>query len=200
LYHPERVLGVTLISVAYGPPGLFDFDIALERYEVFGYWEFFQSNDAAKIIEDNLDSFMDLIFANDTTLWKTNFVLLGKLRAWLTNKNRTNRASYFTENDYNFMREYLSEGMQPKLNWYKTFIENNDWNDEKDLDPVIKKPFLYLGGTKDPVTVIAPDQGPNPYIEDLEIIPVNTGHWVMEEDPMAVNQHIHQWINRIIPI
>jgi len=202
LYYPERTLGVTLISGAYGRPALFDLDLAIETsikavgYEILGYWKFFEANDAAKIIEDNIDSFIDIIFPNDTTLWKTNFILLGKLRDWLINKNRTNRASYLTDTDYAIIRQYLSEGMQPKLNWYKALIENNDWNDEKDLDPVIKKPFLYLGGTKDPVSIIAAYQEPNPYIQDLEIIPLNTGHWVMEEDPHGVNECIHKWINK----
>ncbi len=72
-------------------------------------------------------------------------------------------------------------------------IENNDWNDEKDLDPVI-----YLGGTKDPVSIIASYGGPNPYIQDLETISLNTGHWVMEEDPNSVNRQIDSWIERIL--
>jgi pimeloyl-ACP methyl ester carboxylesterase len=90
--------------------------------------------------------------------------------------------------------------MQPKINWFKTIIENNDWDDEKNLDPVIKKPILYLGGTKDYVSVIASYGGTNQFIEDLETIPLNTGHWVMEEDPNSVNQNINKWINRIISI
>jgi len=206
LYYPERTLGVTLISVGYDQPSLFDLDLAIEStkaflgYEALGYWKFFEANDAAKIIEDNVDSFIDILFPNDTTVWRTNFVLLGKLRDWLINKNRTSRASYLTDNDYAIVKQYLSEGMQSKLNWYKTFIANNDWNDEKDLDPIILKPFLYLGGTRDPVSFIEAYQTTSPYIQDLEIVPLNTGHWVMEEDPHSVNQHIHKWINRIISI
>ncbi len=101
----------------YNPPTLFDLDLAIENsrkvlgYETLGYWKFFEANDAAKIIKDNLDSFMDIVFPNDTTLWRTNFLLVGKLRDWLINKNRTNRAVFFTESDYAIMREYLSEGM-----------------------------------------------------------------------------------------
>jgi pimeloyl-ACP methyl ester carboxylesterase len=60
LYHPERTLGVVLISGAYNPPALSDLDQAIENskkalgYETFGHWKLFEANDAATIIENNL--------------------------------------------------------------------------------------------------------------------------------------------------
>ncbi len=132
LHHPERTLGVTLISSAQNPSALFDLDRALENsrnalgYETFDHWKFFEANDAAKIIEYNLDSFMDLVFANDTSLWRYHFVIVGKLREWLNNNNQTKRASYITQEDYNILKQYFIEGMQPK----NKLVQNN----EKDLD------------------------------------------------------------------
>ncbi|CAF3981672.1 unnamed protein product [Rotaria sp. Silwood1] len=122
LYHPEQTLGVVLISGGYNAPALFDLDRTLEAskkaigYETFGHWKFFESNDAATLIENNLESFIDLVFASDPTLGKTTFAPVGKVRDWLMNKNRTTRGSYMTENDYMIIRQYLTEGMQPKLN------------------------------------------------------------------------------------
>jgi pimeloyl-ACP methyl ester carboxylesterase len=58
--------------------------------------------------------------------------------------------------------------------------------------------MLYLGGTKDSVSVIAAYGGPSQYVPDLQTVPLNTGHWVMEEDPQAVNQEIEKWIKKII--
>ena len=84
LYHPERTLGVTLISGGYSAPALFDLDRALEAskqaigYETLGYWKFFEADDAAKIIENNLESFIDLAFASNPILWKTDFAPVGK--------------------------------------------------------------------------------------------------------------------------
>jgi pimeloyl-ACP methyl ester carboxylesterase len=204
LYHPERTLGVVLISVGYSPPAIFDLDSVLEAsknaigYETFGYWKFFEADDAATIIENNLESFIDLAFASDPTLWKTDFAPVGKVRNWLTNGNRTTRGSYMTENDYMIFRQYLAEGMQPKLNWYKATIANINWNDEKNLDPVIKRPVLFIGGTKDYVTLVGLNRGPNQYIADFETVALETGHWVMEENPDAVNREIDRWIKRIL--
>jgi hypothetical protein len=91
-------------------------------YETFDHWKFFEANDAAKIIEYNLDSFMDLVFANDTSLWRYHFVIVGKLREWLNNNNQTKRASYITQEDYNILKQYFIEGMQPKINWFRIMI------------------------------------------------------------------------------
>ena len=204
LYHPERTLGIALISGGYSAPAIFDLDRALEAsknaigYENLGYWKFFEADDAATIIESNLDSFIDLAFASDPTLWKTNFAPVGKVRQWLANGNRTTRDSYMTEDDYATFRQYLAEGMQPKLNWYKALIANLDWNDEKRLDPVIQRPVLLIGGTQDYVSLIASYGGPNKYIADLETVALETGHWVMEQNPDAVNRQIQRWIQRIL--
>ncbi|CAF1475445.1 unnamed protein product [Adineta ricciae] len=204
LYHPQQTLGVALISGGYSAPALFDLDKAIEAsretigYEILGYWKFFDAEDAAEIIENNLDSFIDLAFASDSTLWKTDLAPVGKARNWLINGNRTTRGSYMTEEDYEIFRRYLAEGMQPKLNWYKAEIANIEWNVEKNLDPIIRQPVLLMGGTKDYVSLIAFLEGPNPYIVDLETIAVDTGHWVMEENPNAVNQELDKWIKRIL--
>lgn len=107
---------------------MFDLDQAIEAskkavgYETIGYWKFFEADDAAKIIENNLESFIDLVCANDTIIWKTDFAPVGKARDWLMNGSRTKQGSYMTENDYTIFRQYLAEGMQPKLNWYKALI------------------------------------------------------------------------------
>ena len=143
---------------------------------------------------------MDLVFASDPTLWRTNFAPVGKAREWLINKNRTSRGSYMTADDYAILRQYLADGMQPKVNWFKMMIANNDWNDEKDVDPVIERPVLYLGGKQDYVSVIASYGEPNQYVADLETVPLDTGHWVMEEDPDAVNREIDRWMTRILSI
>ncbi|CAF4298655.1 unnamed protein product [Adineta steineri] len=203
LHRPERTVGVVLISGSYNAPALFDLDRALDAstkafgYEIYGHWKFFEANDAAKLIENNIEGFMDLVFASDPTLWKTNFAPVGKVREWVINKNKTTRGAYMTANDYEILRQYHAEGMQPKLNWFKMMIANNDWEDEKNLNPVLQRPMLYLGGKKDYVSVISAYGGPSQYIANLQTCPLDTGHWVMEEDPQGVNGIIERWIKKI---
>ncbi|CAF3031252.1 unnamed protein product [Rotaria sp. Silwood2] len=206
LYHPERALSLVLVSVGYRPPAKFNLNQALEAskkafgYENFGYWKFFESDDAATIIQNNVDSFIDLAFSNSPEEHKSDFAPIGKAREWLVNRRRTTRASYMTEDDYANFRENLLEGMQPKLNWYKAAIENINWDDEKNLDPVIQCPVLFFTGTKDFMCLAALFAGQQQYIADLEVLELEAGHWLMEEKPDEVNRAIERWIKRFAEI
>ncbi|CAF3417890.1 unnamed protein product [Rotaria socialis] len=203
LYHPERTLGVVLFNSGYRPPAWLDFDKMIQGtkqifgYELFGYWEFFNSDDAAKIIEDNADRFLDLAYASDPALWKTDLAPLGKVREWVTNKKATTRASYLTDKDYEVMHQCLTEGMQPKLNWYKSALANIDWDDEKNLDYKIKQPVLYISGTKDCICIPKFFAGQSEHITDLKSVELETSHWTMEENPESVNHEVETWIKHI---
>ncbi|CAF4017616.1 unnamed protein product [Rotaria sordida] len=204
LYHPERTLGLVLISGGYRPPAEFNLDQALEvakkvlGYENIGYFKFFESDDAATIIENNADSFIDLVYASDPTLWKTDFAPVGKFREWLTKGRKTIRASFMTEDDYKNLRQHLLEGMQPKLNWYKAAIENINRKDEKNLDSTIKCPVLFFGGMKDAICLPMLYANQKQYIADLETVEIDASHWIMEEKPDEINRSIEQWIKRIV--
>ena len=203
LYHPERTFGAVLLSVAYSPPVRFNLTIALQQsllangYESIGYWEFFQANDAAGIVERNVDSFIDLLFASNSTLIKTDLAPVGKVRQWLTSGQRTNRSSYMTKEDYDTVYGYLATKMQPKLNWFKVVIGNFDWEYEKNLNATVQRPVLYIGGTSDYIGIVGAAERQKQYISDLKIVEVDTGHWVMEENPAGVNREIDQWLKNI---
>ena len=199
LYHPERTLGLVLISVGYKPPKRFNLDEALAflkqmlGYESMGYWEFFNADDAANLLESNADSFIDLGYTDDPRLWITDFAPLGKLRDWITHGKRTRRASYLTEDDYRVIRQCVTEGIEPKLNWYRSTIAELDWEDEKELNPTIRRPVLYIGGAKDYVCIPKLYASQKQDIPTLETVEMDTGHWVMEEKPNEVNQAIANW-------
>ncbi|CAF1200455.1 unnamed protein product [Adineta ricciae] len=204
LYHPERTIGAALLSVAYSPPFRFNLNAALQQsltdygYESIGYWTFFAADDAARIIERNVDSFIDLLFAANATLARTDVAPVGKIRAWLNNNTRTDRATYMTKEDYGTLREYLASGMQPKLNWFHVVIDNLDWDYEKTFNATVRRPVLYIGGRRDYIGIIGAAERQNAYVKDLKIVEVDTGHWVMEEKPNEVNREIHQWIKTVM--
>ncbi|CAF0748370.1 unnamed protein product [Adineta steineri] len=204
LYHPERTIGAVLLSVAYTPPSQFNLDVVLNQsllvnnYTSIGYWEFFKADDAARIIEDKLDSFIDLVFANDSMLARTDFAPVGKVRAWLSSGRRTDRASYMTQEDYQTVYDHLNKRMQPKLNWFNVIIGNGDWEYEKTLNATVHRPVLFIEGTRDYIGIIGAGERQKQYIPDLKIVKVDTGHWVMEEKPEEVNREIDQWIKEVI--
>ena len=203
LYHPERSAALVLLNVGYHPPAQLNYEQMLQvtknifGYETLGYWEFFTSPDAAKIIEDNADRFLDIGYTEDPTLWKTDFAPLGQIRHWLTTREKSsNRASYITEEEYRIMREQITDKMQSKLNWYRSAMNNIDWDDEKNLDPTLKCPVLYIGGLKDYICIPKFFAEQKKFIADLETTELETSHWTMEEKPDDVNKIIKNWIEK----
>lgn len=203
LYHPERTLGLILFNVGYRPPAQLDYEKTLQMtkqffgYEALGYWEFFVADDAAKIIEENPDRFIDLGYTSEPALWKTDFAPLGKVREWMTNSEKsTTRANFLTDEDCRIMREFLAKNMQSKLNWYRSAMNNIDWPDEKDLDPNLKCPLFYVAGLKDYICLPQLFLDQKNYTNDFESIDLDTSHWTMEEKPNEVNQAIQTWIEK----
>ena len=203
LYHPDRTLGLVLVSAGYTAPSFLDHAKMLQMskqalgYENTGYWTFFAADDAAGLIEQNVEGFLDLGFPKDPRIWMTDFAPLGKIREWITQGKRTERAPFLTEEDCRVLRQNVTEGMQPKLNWYRSVLANIDWNDEKDLDPTIDRPFLFIGGAKDCICLPKLFAEQTKYIADCESIELDSSHWIMEEQPEAVNQAISQWMKKL---
>jgi len=198
LYEPERVRALILLSIGYLPPGKLDIDETIDTikqafgYDALGYWKFLGlDSDAADLIEKNANSFLDLVFPpldDAVTLWRTNFLPQGKLKEWLLDGRRLpHRASYLSVSDYYVNLGYILEGVKPKLNWYTAYIGNVNEEDEKNLDPNIRLPCLFIAdAVSDPVLFASQKQ----YMPQLTIIEMNTTHWTMEEKPREVNEAI----------
>ena len=83
-------------------------------------------------------------------------------------------------------------GYGPPLNWYKCQIRH--FNDEDDAgipaeSSFIEQPTLLVTCSKDPVG--APEMaeaGTRPFIKDLQVKQVGTGHWLQLEKPNEVNE------------
>ena len=203
LHQPTRALGLVLVSVGYMPPREFDFQAALTRskqalgYENIGYWEFFTSDDAVNLIQQNIDSFIDIGYTDDPNLWKTDFAPLGKIRAWIAEGKTAKRASFITDEDVVVLKQLVSEALEAKLNWYKSVISNIDWEDEKSLDPKIDCPVLFIGGQKDFICIPQLYNEQANYIANLQTVNLETSHWIMEQQPDTVNQTIENWIDNM---
>ena len=209
LYEPARLRALVLLSVGYRIPGTADIETAIETakaglgYDVFGYWRFFGfDEEAPALIEKNVNSFIDLAFppAEDAlAVWRSNFAPTGKVKEWLQNSTSLpRRAAYLTASDYNVYLGYFLEGMQPKLNWYKSQFNNVNVEDEKDLDPTIQAPSLFIAGLQDALGVPALYASQKQYFKDLTTMEINATHWIMEHKSEEVNSAIEQWIKQLV--
>ncbi|KAL1743908.1 Alpha/Beta hydrolase protein [Schizophyllum fasciatum] len=167
--------------------------------EIFGYWGFFNKDEAAGIIEKNLDSLFDLVFPKDPELWKTYLNPLGGVDPLIAAGRRFETADFVSEEDRKiFVQEFLKHGLTGPLNWYKLAARGLQTSDGLDLsiDNVkITKPYLYIGGAKD--YVCRPelqDRDMKKACADYQIEVLDAGHWLQLELPGRVNEIIEGWL------
>jgi hypothetical protein len=93
--------------------------------ELFGYWSFFSSPAAPQIIKNNIDAFLELLYAEDATLWKEYINPLGGVEKWLSEKKRCPKGAYISEEEIERQKEVLLKGgFEGPLCYYK--IQTSD--------------------------------------------------------------------------
>ncbi|KAL1746939.1 Alpha/Beta hydrolase protein [Schizophyllum fasciatum] len=167
--------------------------------EIFGYWVFFNKDDTAGVIENNLDSLFDMAFPKDPALWQTTSNKLGGVDPILMNGVRFETADFVTEEDRNiYLDAFAKNGLTGPLNWYKMACRGLQTKDGLDLslDNIrIKKPFLYIGGSKDYVCRPELQEGDlRKACEDLQTAVFDAGHWTQLEVPELFNEAVEKWM------
>jgi soluble epoxide hydrolase / lipid-phosphate phosphatase len=102
-FHPERVLGVITVSVAYFPPGPpFDLDQNLEAtkqlfgYGTYWYWKLFTADDGPNILNDHIESLFDAAHGIPES-WMQTFCEPDGMRNFLLEDRRQEVESYVTD-------------------------------------------------------------------------------------------------------
>ncbi|KAK0441745.1 Alpha/Beta hydrolase protein [Desarmillaria tabescens] len=209
-YYPDRFVAFGLLAVGYFPPStesnyeqFLDLSKKTFGYELFGYWSFFSSEGADKIIEDNMEPFLRLLYAHDPKLMISDFAPTGALKAYLLQgKTDVPLASYITEEEKDFhKKELLDGGMASCLNWYKIMTSEIDAEDnkaapEKNLE--VTKPVFYGGALKDFVALNAVNKaGTVAKCKNATIHEYEGCHWVMWEAKDAVNRDLLTWLKAL---
>jgi len=202
-FHPTRVKALILASVGYIPPSNEPFDPdainALvsphSGYEHFGYIKFTSRPDAAQVIEDHIGSFLSLLFA-EPQVWKEKWCPTGALEASLKEDYNPPVASWVTDDWRRDIGIYLLHtGLQGPTMWYRAIVEGISIEGEKDLDPKIKHPTLFLQATEDAIASgVYTHEKQASFIDDLTTKQLKTGHWVFGEDPKGSTTAILEWL------
>ncbi|KAG0173548.1 hypothetical protein DFQ28_002148 [Apophysomyces sp. BC1034] len=100
--------------------------------------------------------------------------------------------------DY-YVEQYQRAGAHGSLNWYKQ--TGNNWENCKDLDPIIRKPALMVSADQDAALPVKMTEGMSDFIPDLEFhIVEGSGHWVLWEEPARCNELLQQWLQKVSPL
>lgn len=203
--HQERFIAFAHLAVGFNLGRGFLLEKMLPLFkqmfgtELFGYWAFFNKEEAAGILEKNIDSMYDLLFPKDPALWKTYMNPLGAADTFITEGKRVETADYLSAEDREIFRESFSKGgLTGPLSYYKLASRGLQDTDGLELsnDKVkVTKPVLYIGGQQD--YICKPEMqkpGMEKICEDLQFEVFDCDHWIQLALPDRVNATIERWI------
>ncbi|KAF4465983.1 epoxide hydrolase 2 [Fusarium albosuccineum] len=194
-WHSERFEKVAFLSTGYVPAGSF-FDVdatnvaSLKEFGYFqyGYWYFFNSYNAKELMEERLESTFSLVYHRNASAWGEDFANIGAARAWLTANTTTPRAEFITD--------------EIKETW--SLLRGTQADDEADVTDegkMLHMAVLSIGGLKD--LVARADQIHEtfkPWTADSHTIrDVDTGHWMLFEDPEGVSAILLDFVAAGLP-
>ncbi|WP_245815844.1 alpha/beta fold hydrolase [Lentzea albidocapillata] len=90
-----------------------------------------------------------------------------------------------------FVSAFESSGFTGSVNWYRNLDRN--WHLLADVDPVIRQPALMIYGDRD---TVAKSETLANFVPDVEVVNLDSGHWIQQERPEETNQAILKWLER----
>ncbi|OSC99359.1 alpha/beta-hydrolase [Trametes coccinea BRFM310] len=206
----ERFHGFAWVAVWYSPPGmgLRDIDATIMQLreqtgtDHIGYWKLFLEEDGHKLCEQNIDSFIQLIYPNQPEVWREWINPAWKSKEWIEANRTPGRPSWLSEEEYNTIRENLvRSGLKSQLNYYKvsvTDLNDQDSNNISQEALQVRKPVLFIAASKDLVSTPATGKAQlAQYAPHAKIVELDVGHWVMYEATEQLNRELEAWIESL---
>ncbi|CAF9921840.1 MAG: hypothetical protein GOMPHAMPRED_002417 [Gomphillus americanus] len=96
-----------------------------------------------------------------------------------------------------YAREYMRNGFESPLGWYKTRSIN--WKDELAIkEHTLQMPTLFIAASGDAALPPSLSEGMDEHIPKLTRRQVDTTHWALIEAPKQVNDYIWQWLEPLL--
>jgi soluble epoxide hydrolase/lipid-phosphate phosphatase len=211
-YHPDRVVGLVLLNVAYIAPTREHFDLdgahAFTK-DVFGnslfsYWYLFAADDGATIMKDNVERLHNVMHGTADTMERF-FSTPNAMKDYLLNGRQEIQLRPYAQDEKfkkDFIDRFRRDGFEAPQCWYKAVVSNYQSQAEKQLPEGAEKvtvPVLYIGCKDDglcrPEAMYPSIQaGLLPQLEQAGMI--DAAHWVMYEQPAKVVERIEDWLKR----
>jgi soluble epoxide hydrolase/lipid-phosphate phosphatase len=211
-YHPDRVVGLVLLNVAYIAPTSehFDLDSAdaftknVFGYSLFSYWYLFTSDDGAAILKDNIERLHNVMHGTGDSM-KHFFCTPNAMKDYLLNGNQEVQLRPYAQDEKfkkDFIDRFRRDGFEGPQCWYKAVMANYQSQTEKQLPEGADKvtvPVLYIGCKDDgvcrPEVMDSSIQaGLLPQLEQADMI--DAAHWIMYEQPTEVIERMEDWLQR----
>lgn len=205
MLHQDRFQGLVWLAVGFRPatlPPHLETGEIVPGYDPYAYWEFFTRADAADVIRDNVDSFLELVYPKDPACWLTWIAQRGKTAECIKNGILVGRAEWLSDEEYTRIREdLLKYGVASSLLWYvcEQAGENHDDNLKIPEEAfTIRVPVLYIGASKDYICLESTSLPlMQKYATTLQTASLPGGHWIQSECADELNTILHDWLAKI---
>ncbi|KAF2750662.1 alpha/beta-hydrolase [Sporormia fimetaria CBS 119925] len=212
-YHPDKVVGLCNLNVAYMPPSgdKFDLDAVNDMMEkhfgapLLGYWYVFAADDGPQVMSENIERLYHAMHGTAATM-ETMFTRRNSMREFLT-KGRAEDVElrpYAKDEKFKnaFFERMKRDGFEGPQCWYKVSERSLQAESDRNLPNERKKvnvPSLYIGCKDDAVCrpemmVPAKQAGLLPHLEEAEII--DSAHWCPYEAPEEVVKRMEPWLKK----
>ncbi|KAI9739920.1 MAG: hypothetical protein M1818_004976 [Claussenomyces sp. TS43310] len=209
VFYPSLFTKLVFMDIGYSVPGrglsldtINHVNAAVQAalgYSVFGYFKFFQDEDAASLLNDNCESAQSMFFSKDNELGKKYMGAEGGFRTWLTEGKVAPYPPFVSTEDKGYFRKQFSPdngGFGPSINWYKAALADIDAEDVKEIPKeryTLLQPTLLISSDNF-ITATAdfPSQM-KPFAPNLVNKKLTTGHWIMLEQPDEVNKMLEEF-------
>ncbi|KAJ2974833.1 hypothetical protein NUW54_g11830 [Trametes sanguinea] len=167
-----------------------------------GYWKHFVQEDAYKLCEQNIDSFLQLLYPAKPEVWLEWFTPSWKSKEWVEANRTPGRPTWLSEEEYNVLRETLvRSGLKSPLTYYRAFSADSNVEEDKKISQEalqIRKPALFIATSKD--YVCTPRDGRTnmaKFAPHAKIVELNVGHWAQMEATEQFNRVLEDWIQSL---
>ncbi|TVY41031.1 Bifunctional epoxide hydrolase [Lachnellula occidentalis] len=212
--YPSYFSKFVFVSVPYGPPGL-DMDVSsvnaatkeAQGYEQFGYWLFFTSPEAGKKIGERWESFFSIVYCEDAGHWVTDLAGIGHLEKFISADRRAKVGEWVgdVQEEARWHHEMIGDDYSAPLRWYHRGMKGLGKEEEEELlkkgeiKEKIGKETLMITGTKDRVcnaekARIAMEAFVENPKENLKVLDLEAGHWVMLEKAEEMNRGLERFL------
>ncbi|KAL9128269.1 MAG: hypothetical protein Q9217_003031 [Psora testacea] len=208
-YYPDRFTKFCWMGVGYTAPTDEDFSVGAINemtkktigWPVFGYWHFFNDEDAGALMDRNHDSVDSLCYPHDPLWMKDNMCYPGAARTYFLEQKVGPLAPWVSKEELaTHDKIFAAEdgGYGPPLNWYRCQISNLNAGDDRGIPEEkrhINQPTLMIAAKLDYICVPAIQVGGmQPFVKDLKVVEVESAHWNQLERPLETNRALEEFV------
>ncbi|MEU5164006.1 alpha/beta hydrolase [Streptomyces sp. NPDC020875] len=90
-----------------------------------------------------------------------------------------------------FVSAFETSGFTGSVNWYRNLDRN--WHLLANADPIVRQPTLMIYGERD---AVAKSGKVAEFVPRVEVVELDSGHWIQQERPEETNRAILNWLAR----